>query len=175
MHRPWKAPDAVGTRGEQPATPSRRSLGQPLRHRPQQQHHRYTSRNTDTSRKRHRIWSVTWSRSIVSMSRKDGEAIHTLSAGSGSEIPVELPVAVEVNIGCAPALSPRLSRHRPHRHSTALAIRNTTINYWIWVVTKPSGGYHTITITSPGGDHATTHLEVKKETIYYDLEALKPY
>ena len=105
MRTPWKAPAPAGKRGKQPATPSGQSVGQPPRHQPPQQHHQHTSCNIDTSRKRHRIWSVTWSRIIFSMSRQDGGAIHTLSAGGGGEISVELPRAVEVNIGCAPALS----------------------------------------------------------------------
>ena len=163
--------DAVVTKCRAPtATPAATATATPT-HRPQHRH----------QRKRHRIWSATWSRSIFWMSRPYGKAIHTLSASSGSEISVELQLAVEVNVLWAPARSTLsavvypVSGHSNDSHP--LAIRNTTINYCIWVISTVSGGYHAEPQLPTYLEEAIMqpHLEVKKETTYYDLEALKPY
>ena len=81
---------------------------------------------------------------IFSMLRKDDGAIYSLSSGSGSEISIQLPLAIKVDSGGVPALSTFIyvTGHRDDAH--AWAIQNTTINYCIRAVITYEG-YHATT------------------------------
>lgn len=118
------------------------------------------------------------------MLRKDDEAIYSLSTGSGSKISVQMPLAIKVDNGGAPALSIAVYHVTGHSDdSHAWTIQNMTIYYCIRAAITYQG-YHAITQLSshlPQHHHhicrntITLHSEVEVETTYYDPEAFKPH